>query len=180
MNGLNNTRPRRARRSGFTLIEVALSLVVFLMMTLVFAAVFPMAVRAAKFSNNYSQAAMLAQHKIDQLRAAGISKLDYADLSSQGIVDTMTTPPSSLPATYTFTTVDNIASTGTTTGYFPTGSTGTLTVRDYNAYVTGQGSACSVPAGVMDYVTVTLNWSGAGVSTGTYSLSAIIIRMPHQ
>ena len=60
---------------------------VFMMMTLVFAAVFPVALRGAQFSNNYAQAALLAQHKIDQLRAAGFSKMDYTDLNNLGIVD---------------------------------------------------------------------------------------------
>ena len=71
-----------------------MALVVFTMMTLMFAAVFPMAVRGAQYSSNYAQAAMLAQHKMDQLRSAGFDKL-FTDgngtalikLQSLGIVD---------------------------------------------------------------------------------------------
>ena len=176
-------RRRKSGRQGFTLIEVMFASIIFLMMALMFAAVVPMSVRAAKFGNNYSQAAMLAQHKIDQLRAVGIGKIDYADLSTASIIDTMATPPSpdTTPYTFTFNTVDNVVSTGANTGYFPAGSTGgTISVVDYNAYQISKGVATpSVPAGVMDFITVTIAWSGGGVSSGTYSASAVIVKMAH-
>lgn len=156
-----------------------MAMTVFLMMSVMFAAVFPVAVRAGKMSNNYAQAAQLAQHKIDQVRAAGIGKLGYNDLSTAQIVDPMANPPAGLPATYAFTGVDGLANSGTNNGYFPLGSTGTLTVRDYNAYLTSQGASSPVPAGVMDFITVTIQWSGGGVSPGSYTASALIIKMKH-
>ncbi|MBV9850326.1 MAG: prepilin-type N-terminal cleavage/methylation domain-containing protein [Armatimonadetes bacterium] len=165
---------RRRRQRGFTLMEVTLALIIFLMMTLVFAAVFPVAVRGAQFSNNYAQAAQLAQHKIDQLRAAGFSKMDYTDLYNQGIIDAMNAPPASLPYSFTFTGADNLVSAGTTQGFFPPGSAGTISVVDYSTMNP------TVPAGQVDYVTIAINWSGGGISSGSYQVSAMIIKMAHQ
>ena len=165
----------RKRSRGFTLMEVALALTVFILMTLMFASVFPMVARGSQFSGNYSQAAMLAEHKIDQIRSVGFLKLDYNDLNTQGIIDVMGTPPSGLPATYTFTSVDNLVTSGTTQGIFPPGSTGTITVQDYSAFNTSVGIA----AGQVDYVTVTITWPSGAVSGGSYSTSAMVIEMKH-
>jgi type II secretory pathway pseudopilin PulG len=172
-------RRRRGRARAFTLIEVALSLIVFLMMTLVFAAVFPMALSAAKLSDNYSQAAQIAQHKIDQMRAAGFSGLNYAGLLNASIIDPIA-PPAGQPTVYHFESVDNVVSNGTNSGYFPPGSTATITIQDYNAYATAKGVSSGLPpAGAVDYVTVTLTWAGGGARGGTYSTSAMIIQMKH-
>ncbi len=176
---------RRNRQNGFTVAEVVLALTVFLIMTLVFAAVFPLAVRGAQFSNNYAQAGQLAQHKIDQLRAAGFTKIDYTDLNALSIVDTMSSPPASLPASFPFTSSDNLTSNGTTQGYFPPGSTGTIYICDYNSGATfADGTVLpgnsAVPAGQVDYVTIKIKWTGGGVSSGSYSVSAMIIKMLHR
>src|SRR5579875_2246469 len=100
---------RLAASRGFTMIEVCLALVVFLMMTLMFAAVFPTVVRGAKMSDNYTQATFLAQHKLDQLRASGFSRL-----SSPGYPIIDQTQATGYPITgsdgsvsYTFTTADS-------------------------------------------------------------------------
>lgn len=172
-------RPRFARRTaGFTLVEVSMALVVFLMMTLVFAAIFPIAVRGSKMSDNYAQAAQIAQHKLDQMRAAGFAKLNYAGLTSSGIIDTMSSPPATLPATYRFENIDSLVSDGTNGGYFPPGSSGTITVQDYATYAAAKGVVGGLPpVGAVDYVTVTITWVGGGVPSGTYSASAMIIQM---
>ena len=165
------TTQRHARR-GFTLLEVMLSMFVFLMMTLMFAAVFPFASRSTKFSGNYAQAALIAQHKIDQLRAAGASKLDYTDLSGLGIID-------AAPVTgpFSFTATDNIAHytldvsnnpVGDDKGFYPYGSTGTVTIADYNTVNS------SVPAGKIYVVTVMIKWRGASIASGIYTLSALV------
>ena len=153
---------------GFTVMEVTLALVIFTMMTLLFGAVLPVAVRGAKHSGNYNQAAALAQRKIDQLRIAGYSRLlDGSDgtaaskLTSQNVVDGQTAG-----GVYDFTTVDHLTGTG---GYFPPDSTGTITIADgYNG----------VPAGNAAQVTVTITWGGT--VPGSYSVSAIIVSMLHQ
>jgi type II secretory pathway pseudopilin PulG len=162
------------------LIEVTLSLIIFLMMTLVFAAVFPLALGQAKSSDDYAQATQIAQHKIDQMRAAGYTNLSYASLYSASIIDSMSSPPSGLPATYSFTNVDNLVNNGTNVGYFPPGSTGKITVQDYAAYAASKGVTSGLPpANAVDYVTVTLKWSGGGRPGGTYTVSTMIGQMKH-
>jgi len=148
---------------GFTLVEVMFGMMVFIMMVLIFSAVFPFALRTAEFSNNYSQAALLAQHKIDELQTAGYSRLDYTDLSSLGIIDAS---PNASP--YSFTTVDNLDGGGANHGYFPVGSTGTITIVDYHTMNS------SVPTGKMDYVTINITWTSYTGNVGTYSASALL------
>ncbi len=171
-------RRRRRGRSGFTLMEVAMAMMVFTMMTLMFAAVFPMAVRGAQHSSNYAQGTMLAQHKMDQLRTTGYIRLvDPAKLAPTGIIDNP--QPAGYPivsngaTTYSFTSVDSLVSDGTTKGYFAAGSTGTVTVSDYAAGAAPSGTS-GVPAGTLAYVTVTISWVGGGISSGSTSVSAII------
>ena len=167
---------RRRGRTGFTLAEVALSLVVFGMMTMMFAAVFPMAVRGAQHGNTYSQAAAIAQRKIDQLRSAGYSRLDSTDLTALGVVNGQ-----NANGTYDFTTQDNLTGTG---GFFTApaaGGVGTVAVSDYASDVTTQdpNAAGSLPGtGNAAMVTVTLSWGG--VDKGSYSASALIVSMAHK
>lgn len=169
---------RRRGRSGFTLMEVALAMIVFTMMTLMFAAVFPMAVRGAQYGSNYTQGTMLAQHKMDQLRTTGYNRLiNSARLAEMGIIDK--TQPAGYPitsngaTTYSFTTVDSLINGGTTSGYFAPGSMGTVTISDYAAGSPPSGTS-GVPAATLAYVTVTISWVGGGISSGSTSVSAII------
>ena len=164
----------RRQAAGFTITEVALALVIFTLMVVLFAAVFPMTVRGAQYGNNYTQAAMLAQHKMDQLRSAGYARLDLNDLTNLAVIDSP--QPSGYPATvsggktYSFTTADALVNNGAAQGYFPPGSQGTITIADYAALHPSSGIA----ANTMTYVTVTMKWTGGGVSNGSYSTSAII------
>ncbi len=154
---------RRTSQRAFTLAEVALALVVFVMMTIMFAATFPIANRSAHYSNEYAQAALLAQHKLDQLHSAGFTNLNYAYLTGAGIVDTNSTasgPP------YTFTGVDNLGS------FFPNGTTGVIAITDYSTLA---NVTTKPPAGTVSVVTVTLTWPGAGTKSGSYSTSAIMV-----
>lgn len=163
------TNSRRARRHcrarGFTLAEVALAMVILAMMTLMFAAVFPIAVRGAQYSSNYAQAATLAQHKLDQLRSAGYSRLftptGTNSLTSLNIINAVNADGS-----YDFTVADSLVNSGTTKGYFPPGSTGTVTVSNYTAN--------GAPSGVLAYVTVKFVWTNPGASSSSYSASTII------
>lgn len=149
--------------AGFTMVEVMLAMMVFTIMILIFAAVFPFALRTSAFSNNYSQAALIAQHKIDQLQNAGYARMDFTDLSGLGIIDSSTTS-----SPYTFTTVDNLIGGTGKTGFFPAGSTGTVTIVDYHTLNSG------IPAGKMDYVTVTITWTSYTGSNGSYKASIIL------
>ena len=152
--------------------EVALSLTIFTMMTLMFGAVLPAAVRGAKHGNNYSQAAAIAQRKVDQLRVAGYSRLfdgtsatALSQLSAQNVVDAQNGPSSASGGSYDFTTVDHLTGIG---GFFPAGSTGTITVAPYT----------NQTAGSVAQVTITIAWTGT--VPGSYTVSALIISMLHQ
>jgi Tfp pilus assembly protein PilV len=163
-----NRRRNRRSQQGFTLAEVVLALIVFLMMTLMFAAVFPIAVRSAHYSNYYAQAALLAQHKLDEVRSAGVSKLDYTDLMNLGIVDQNANASG---PTYTFTNADSLDS------FFPAGAQGTMTISDYS---TLSNVPYPPPTGNVYIVTVTLSWTGAGTTQGSYTTSAMIVAMIHR
>lgn len=173
-------RPKRRSQRGFTIAEVSLALIVFAMMTILFAAVFPMAVRGAHYSGNYAQAAMLAQHKIDQLRSAGYNRLFTPtggdSLTSLGVIDNP--QPTGYPinsggaATYSITSADGLVQTDTAQGYFPAGSVGTITVQDYANFNPSAG----VPVGTLAYVTVKIAWAGAGLAPSSSSVSAIIAK----
>ena len=159
---------QRTRRSGFTLAEVMLALAVFSMMTLMFAAVFPTAVRGAQFSGNYAQGTMLAQQKMEQLRANGYGSLvdDVQSTALDKLKSLQLIDGQNPDGSYDFTTSDNLTNNGVTQGYFPPGSTGTITVMPY--------TAGGVPGGSLVYVTITVAWTGGGVSNGSTSVSAII------
>ena len=167
------TQNQQRRQRGFTLMELVLSLIIFTMMTLMFGAVLPVAVHGAQHGDNYSQAAAIAQRKIDQLRAAGFNRLfdggggsALAQLSAQNVVDGQIGPTNPAGGTYDFTTIDHLTGAG---GFFPAGSTGTITINNsYNG----------VPAGNVAQITVTINWTGT--VPGNYTVSALIISMSHQ
>ena len=147
------------------------------MMTMLFAAVFPMTIRGAQYSSNYSQAAMIAQHKMDQLRSGGAGILTDQDKLMNTFTIDRPQPagyPIAVPggATYSFTTADSLVNDGVTHGYFPTGSQGLVTIADYTATHGSPG----IPAGTVYSVTVTVKWVGGGVSNGSYTTSSIIAK----
>ena len=166
---------RRARRgAGFTVIEAALAVFVLTMMGLLFGAVLPICLRGSQQTSAYSQAALIAQRKLDQMRAAGYGKLNLAGMQSLNIVNAQNADGS-----FDFTTVDHLTGAG---GFFTapnTGHVGTITVSDFGGDVTAQDQNTSVPpAGNVRMVTVTLAWGGA--APGTYSASGLIVNMLHQ
>jgi type II secretory pathway pseudopilin PulG len=180
-------RRRRGRTHAFTIIEVALALIVFLMMTLMFAAVFPTAMRAGEISNRYAQASLLAQHKLNQLRQAGYSKLDYTHLSGLGFVDTMASPPTSYPCILSFTQVEDLVPNSNGKGYFPSGTVGTITISNYESTTAPTsttlpvntpplaGSNTNISASNMMLVTVSIIWPGQGGAGGSYTTSTMIV-----
>lgn len=95
----------RIGRRGFTLTEVIIALMVFAILTLIFASCIPVAHKTAKVNGQYSQAISLCQHKIDQLRAVGYGRLTYEELSDAGIID-----EAPLFSPYSFVEVDQVGS----------------------------------------------------------------------
>ncbi len=177
----NNFRQvgKTIKQRGFTLMEVAFGMVVALMMITVFAAVFPLAVSSSKFTNNYAQASTLVQHKIDQLHQAswaGITDDSTGAAKIQtnlnGMVDSGSCS-SSFPVTCTFTDIDNLVNNNGNTGYFPAGSTGTIQISP-------DTSSASIPSMSVFDVVVTVSWTSAGVSSGSFRSAAKMIEMTHE
>lgn len=165
--------PPRPRRAGFTLIELTISLFVFGMMILLFGATFPIATRAGKSGGNYAQAALLAQHKIDQLRQAKLANLSAPKLIATGVADASPAPVVNADGSVTcsFTNVDNLVDNGANKGFFPSSSTGVLTIGQ-RALPGAGGSAPLLSQATM--VTVTIRWQGGSQSSGAFSTHTII------
>lgn len=92
-------------RSGMTLIEVMIAVMVFSFAITVFASLFPLAMRMRSKSENVSQATMIAQKKIEQIRALPYTSLTYTSLRGANVIDAS---PNTSP--YSFTSMDNLAS----------------------------------------------------------------------
>lgn len=166
------TRPKR--HQGFTLLETVFALTIFTMMALLFSAVLPVSQRAARSNAEYAQAAALIQHKIAQMRAAGFPSLQNpVALAALGIIDSGSATSQAVPYTASFLASDHLADGTAGSGLFPAAATATICVTDYSSL------NAAVPAGTVDNVTVTLSWPNANSAGGTYTMSCLIIQMPH-
>ncbi len=171
------------RRAGFTLVEMMIAVFVFGMMIALFGALVPIAGQGGRSGSSYAQAALLAQHKIDQVRQGGFYKLTGRQMVNMNIIDanadgtpmTVSAPPG-LPGgttSYSFTGVDNLVDNGANKGYFPAGAQGVLSV---SPALGGLGGSAPTTAQALQ-VTVTLTWpkSVGGASDGSaYSAHTII------
>ena len=135
---------RYTRSHGFTLMEVMFALCIFSVMILMFSSVFPSVLRGSHSSASYSQAALLAQHKVDQCREQGYGSIH----------ETYGWGEAANSVSYSFTNIDNLG-----TGVLPPGSTGILTI--------GPPAGTSwTPAGSLVQVTVTISWPVNSLVTG--------------
>ncbi|MCE5315253.1 MAG: prepilin-type N-terminal cleavage/methylation domain-containing protein [Armatimonadota bacterium] len=102
---IGNTHNKRLRQRGFTLIEVAASLLAFSVVVITFASTMVMAYKTAHVNGQHAQALSLCQHKMDQMRAMGMGRIIvYDELSDAQVIDaTSTTSP------YSFTDIDSVA-----------------------------------------------------------------------
>lgn len=142
---------RIASQSGFTLIEVVISLIVFSFLMLIFAACIPMAKKTANMNGQFAQAISLCQHKIDQMRAVGAGRLNYEELSDAGIIDdSPTTQP------FSFVGVDEV-------DQYLASPTATVTITTVSDSVTK--------------VTVVITWKTTGYEskTSTMTVPALIV-----
>ena len=167
-----------------------LALFVFGMILVLFGAIFPVVTRAGHVGASYSEASFLAQHKIDQLRNIGSTKLDGSSLAGQSLIDTnsdgtpMTVPnPAGLPAgmvSYSFTLTDNLVDNTKAgvsyPGFFPAGSVGIVSVGDYHALTAAApvGTNVVIPATLLKSVTVTINWAGQNQGNGALTAHTAI------
>ncbi len=162
---------RRLRRA-FTLVEVMFALFIFVMMALMFSAVIPTAARSSKFGNSYIQAATIAQHKVDQLQAAGYTQVYGAGAALQGLnitenagTTTGTAPNATLTAS--FTTEDNLLS------YFPAGATGTIVITPWAPSWNAARSEYTILQAV-----VTVRWRDATRQQSEYKMSTLLTKTP--
>lgn len=171
---LSVNQNKSAIRQGFTLIETVFALTIFAMMALLFSATLPVSQRAARVNAQYAQAAALAQHKIAQVRAAGYTTLQSpATLSALGVIDSGSATSQTVPYTASFLTSDHLLADSSGNGLLPPGATATVTVADYAS------RNAAVPTGTVDLVTVALSWPAGTTASGTFTLSGIVIQMPH-
>ena len=159
-----------------------LAFFVFFMILVLFGATFPVATRAGHVGSNYSQATFIAQHKIDQLRDIGFAKTDGNSLAGQGLIDISSggvpivvanpTGQPSTAVTYNFTLTDNlVANTKGSVlypGFYPVGSTGTISIVDYHAVNT------AVVAATATMITVTISWSGGPQGSGLFTTHTVV------
>ena len=164
---MNRSQSRKRGGSGFTLVELMISLFVFGMMVLLFGATFPVATRAGHVGANYAQASLLAQQKIDQLRDIGFSGMTGSALYGRSITDSAT--PNS-DGSFSFTVVDDLINNGSNIGYFPAGSTGKIWISQ--ALTSAGTNAPSLAQAVQ--VTVTIACQGGTQSPGSFTTHTII------
>ena len=145
---------KQSHRKGFTLVEVAASLLAFSIVVVIFASSVIMSERTAHVNGQYAQAISLCQHKIDQLRAVGFGRLNYDELTdATEIVDSS---PTTSP--YSFVDVDDVAE------YLPNPTATLIIETPYN----GDENKAKV--------TATITWRSAAheSKTNTFTLVGII------
>jgi prepilin-type N-terminal cleavage/methylation domain-containing protein len=140
-------------RSGMTLIEVMIAVMVFSFAITVFAALYPLSMRMRSKSENVSQATMIAQKKIEQLRALPYTSLTYTSLYGANIIDSS---PNSSP--YSFTSVDVLSNK------LPE-PTGTLTLSN-----AGSGGN----AADLKEISVTVSWGGVVINGNSVTVTTQI------
>src|SRR5207245_3647035 len=92
-------------RSGLSLIEVMIAVMVLSFAVATFAPLYPISMRMRSKAENITRASTLAQQKIEQVRALPYTSLTYTGLQANSVVDAS---PNSSP--YSFTSVDGVAS----------------------------------------------------------------------
>lgn len=98
-------RRARARRRGFTLVEVVTAAFILAMTVIMACAVFPFSHLLQDRSGGYSRAATLLQRKMEQVKTLEPSQLRYDSLRTAGIIDA-----GSSSGPYSFTTADAVGS----------------------------------------------------------------------
>ncbi len=168
---------KNKRQGGFTLAEITIAFLIFTLMVLACAAAFPVALRASHAGSNYAQAALIAQHKIDQCREQGYSSISagggnvVARLSTLRIVDANSgrANPAGYPSgsvSYTFAGVDSFAASN-----LPQGTTGTLVIGPPNTGATPHWT----PVGQIVQVTVVIGWPAGVQTSGGFTTHTLIV-----
>jgi Tfp pilus assembly protein PilV len=136
-------------RSGLTLVECMISVLVLSFAVTVFAALYPLAMRLRSKSENTTRATTLCQQVIEQVRA-----IPYASLSSSGLLayNIIDTTPNASP--FSITAAEGLAAK------LPQ-ATGTLTLTSSTTDLT--------------QVDVTVSWGGLMPNGDTVTVSTLIV-----
>src|SRR5437879_1214841 len=135
-------------RSGLSLIECMIAVLLLSFAVTVFASLYPLAMRMRSKSENVTRATTKCQQVIEQVRALPYASLTYSGLHSNTVIDAS---PTSSP--FSITTVAGLASA------LPQGS-GTL--------------ALSTPSTDLTRVDVTINWGGLMQNGNSVTVSSLI------
>lgn len=164
-----SAHPRKNRRSGFTLMESLLCLLVFGAVLITFSAAFPSVLHTSDKSAGSTQAALVAQHKIDQLRQLGYAQLrDAAALQLLGVIDA----ERNADGTYTFARVDGLADSAGRPGFF--GASGNVaTSIAIEPALPGQGVHAPSTLRALA-VTVSIQWKSTRARTSACTLHTIV------
>ncbi|MCL5104041.1 MAG: hypothetical protein M1133_08000 [Armatimonadetes bacterium] len=92
-------------RRGTGLVDVMVTMFLFAVAGIVFAASFPTGFRTTRQAQEYKIASAIAQKKVEQLRAMNYESLTFTLMLSAGVIDST---PGASP--YSFTTTDGLAS----------------------------------------------------------------------
>jgi type II secretory pathway pseudopilin PulG len=138
-------------RSGMSLIEAMIAVLVLSFAVTVFASLYPLSMRLRSKSENTTRAIVLCQQKIEQVRALPYTSLSYSGLKANSLIDAS---PTSSP--FSITAVDGLASK------LPQGA-GTV--------------ALSTPLGDPDLtrVDVTITWGGLVQGGNSVTTSTMIV-----
>jgi prepilin-type N-terminal cleavage/methylation domain-containing protein len=137
-------------RPGFSLMEIMVAVLLFSFAVTAFASLFPVSMRMRSKSENATRATMMAQQKIEQLRARPYADLNYTVLQGANLIDASSTTS----GPYSFTQVDNLAS------QLPQ-ATGTLTLTD-------------VDPNNLKQADVTITWGGIVANGNSVTVSTQI------
>ena len=186
----------RSQRA-FTMVEVMFMLMMFTMMTMVFAAIIPTMARASGQSNLYTTVSSIAQSKVTQLQEAGYFNIDSVHLGSTGrnVIDTETTP--SLPsntdgqgvATFTFTNKEalwkylpgGMLSNGQINTDSSQAPYGTIKIEPApNMLYIEDASTSNAPVAAMIKATITISWKPPTTPRTNYTIITFIPRATFQ
>lgn len=92
---------------GAGLVEIVLGIFVLALAGLVFSASFPSGFSSLRQASENTNASIIAQRKMEQIRGLDYASLNYANLAGAGILDTSMSPSGD----YTFTAVDGVSAT---------------------------------------------------------------------
>ena len=135
-------------RSGLSLIECMIAVLLLSFAVTVFASLFPLAMRMRSKSENVTRATTMCQQVIEQVRALPYASLTYSGLHANTVIDASPTT-----APFSITSVAGLASA------LPQG-TGTL--------------ALSTPSTDLRRVDVTINWGGLMQNGNSVTVSSLI------